>query len=184
VHLQSVAARFGLTPTEIAEIEEECIRDQAKWLTIKDEANWRAHVGREFRGEQEETSGVEPETREGKPEVAGEAREDRAARERTTKQDVHNTTPPPIEYTHDTMHDTAYHDSDIIIPFEHRDEPDDGAVHTEPDRDAIEPPEHELVFPMDTEGDWAEDWDEGMRFDIQGEYMPANYSPAPPPTSL
>jgi hypothetical protein len=73
VHLQSVAAQFGLTPTKIAEIEEECIRDQAEWLAIEDEANWRTHEGREFRGEQEETSGVEPETREGKPDEAGEA---------------------------------------------------------------------------------------------------------------
>ena len=72
VHLQSVAARFGLTPTEIAEIEDECIHNQAEWLAIEDEANRRAREGRELRGEQEETSGVVPETRGGKPEEAEE----------------------------------------------------------------------------------------------------------------
>ena len=81
VHLQSVAAQFGLTPTEMAEIKEECIHNQTEWLAIEDEANRRAREGRELRGEQEEVSGVVQETREGKPEEAKEAREDRAARE-------------------------------------------------------------------------------------------------------
>jgi hypothetical protein len=89
------------------------------------------------------------------------------------------TQPPPLEYTHDMAHGTA-HDDDVI-PFEHRNEPDDGAVRAEPDHDAIEPLARELVFPEDTEGNWAEDMEEEIGFNLQGKYRPDIYSPAPSP---
>jgi len=87
--------------------------------------------------------------------------------------------PPPLEYTHG---DTSYDNDDAYaIPFEHCDEPDDGAVRAEPNHDTIEPLACELVVPEDTGVDWAEDIDEDTGFSIQGEYIPANYPPAPPP---
>ena len=86
--------------------------------------------------------------------------------------------PTPLEYTYGTAHD----DDAYGVPFEHHDEPDDGAVCAEPDRDAIEPLERKLDIPGHTEVDWAEDMDEGIGFNIQGEYMLASYPPAPSPT--
>ena len=34
-HLKLAATQLGFTPTELTTIEEECIRDQTKWLTIE-----------------------------------------------------------------------------------------------------------------------------------------------------
>ena len=90
--------------------------------------------------------------------------------------------PTPLEYTYGMAHDTAHDDDAYGAPSKHHDKPDDGAVRAEPDRNVIEPLEQELVIPGHTKVDWAEDLDEGMRFDRQGEYMPASYSPAPSPT--
>jgi hypothetical protein len=100
-----------------------------------------------------------------------------------TKQDAHNTPPPPLEYTYGTAHNTVHDNNAYGVPSEHHDEPDDGAIRAEPDHDAIEPLTDELVFPRDLEGDWAEDMNEEMGYNLQGEYRPATYSPSPPPPS-
>jgi hypothetical protein len=86
-------------------------------------------------------------------------------------------TPPlPLEYTHDTVYDN-------VVPFKHCNKPDDGAVRAEPDCDTIKLLVRELAFPMDLEGDWAEDINEEMKFNLQSEYRQATYLPSPPPPS-
>jgi len=76
----------------------------------------------------------------------------------------------------------AYDDDDIVTPSKCHDKPDNGTIHAEPDHDAIKPLAHELVFPGDTEVDWAEDLDEEMGFNLQDEYIQATYPPTPAPT--
>jgi hypothetical protein len=104
--------------------------------------------------------------------MAEETHQQQQGRDNTDAQ----TPPPSLEYTHDTVYD------DDDVPFEHHNV-DDGAVRAEPDRDAIEPLERELVFPEDTGVDWAEDLEEEMGSSIQGEYIHNNYPPAPSPAS-
>jgi hypothetical protein len=70
------------TLTEISALEEECIRQQAEWLAIEDEANRTAREGRELGGKQQESRREESEDIEWQPEEMGEAGEDELERHR------------------------------------------------------------------------------------------------------
>jgi hypothetical protein len=74
VHPQSIAAQSGLSLTEIAEIEEDCIHEQTEWLAIE-EAKQKVCKG-ELRGKQEESRGDETEEIEEAPGMGLEQHQD------------------------------------------------------------------------------------------------------------
>ena len=153
IHPDSTAVQLGITPEEMGQI----LEDQAEWM----------------REEEEEERIIEGHTRAEENHHHQQVRDDETDK---------RAPPMPLKYTYSTAHDTAHDDDAYGILFEHHDEPNDGTVCAEPDRNAIEPLERKLNIPGHTEVDWAEELDEEMGFNIQGEYMPASYPPAPSPT--
>jgi hypothetical protein len=152
IHPDSAAAQLGLTPEEMGEL----LADQEEWMREEEEQEEReGHTRAEENHHQQQVRDDETDAR---------------------------APPTPLEYTHGTADDMAHHDDAYGVPFEHHDEPDDGAVCAEPDHDVIEPLERELDIPGHTEVDWAEDMDEGIGFNLQGEYIQDIYPPAPSPT--
>jgi len=152
IHPDSAAVRLGLTPEDM----EEVLEDQAEWMREEEEEEWRGggHTTAEENHHHQQVQDNETDAR---------------------------TPPPPLGYTYGTTYDTAHDDDVHVVLFEHRDEPDDGAVRAEPDHDVTEPLARELAFPGDSERDWAEEMEEEIGFSIQGEYIHSNYPPAPSP---
>ena len=104
IHPGSAAARLGVTPEEMGEI----LADQEEWM----------------REEQEQEQGAGGYTWTEENHHQQQVRDDETDAQ---------TPPPPLEYTHGMTHDTVHDDDVHIDPFEHRDEPNDGAVRAEPD---------------------------------------------------
>ena len=190
----SAAAHLGLTSAEMAPIlqeQRELMRDEyaqpppISALPIIHPGSTAARLGvtpeemEEILADQEEwmREEEEQEERAGGYTWAEETQQQQQGRDNTDTR----TLPPPLKYTHNMAHDDD-DDNVHVVPFKHHDEPNDSTVRAEPDHDVFEPLARELVVPRDAEGDWAEELDEEMGLNIQGEYMPASYPPAPSPT--
>ncbi|KIM80457.1 hypothetical protein PILCRDRAFT_89691 [Piloderma croceum F 1598] len=159
IHPSSVAAQLGLMREEIQEV----LEDQKEWM----------------REQEEQEQGEDGHTMAEKTHQQQRGRDD--------EMDA-RTAPPLLEYTHGMVHD-AMHDYDVpTVPFEHRDESDDGAVCVEPDHSAIEPLVHEPVAPGNEYGDWSEDLNREMAFNLQDPPYPLHTTtplvlpPLPPAT--
>ena len=151
IHPSSAAAQLGLTREEIQEV----LEDQREWMREE---------------EQRHEERVETQHPTETHHQQGEQNDDTDVR----------TAHPLLEYVHSTVYDMAHDNDAQAIPSEDSDGLDDGAVQAEPDHDAIEALTHEPVAPGNGCGDWAEDPDGDMGFNLQGEYT-ARYFPTPSP---
>ena len=165
-------AQLGLTPTELAALEEECIREQTEWLAIEDEADRMVRERGELRGRQEESRREETEEIVRQPEEMEEAREDGLP-----------PSPIPIAQYPPPSPDNGAYDAtgeyvDHVVMTE-GDAFDANNAENEREHDsASEQLARELIVSDDATGSWAEEM-ERIGLELQGEYIAPNY-PAPP----
>jgi hypothetical protein len=86
--------------------------------------------------------------------------------------------------------DIANNNNNIVVPFEYCEKSNDSTPSTEHEHDNM----HELAITDDGHVDWAIGMEEAINLSIQGEHMPARYSPTsaspcltpwyPPPLAL
>ncbi|KIM76999.1 hypothetical protein PILCRDRAFT_12368 [Piloderma croceum F 1598] len=176
IHPDSAAAQLGLTPEELAPI----LQEQQEFLNSLDSMGYKPEQQQHLRNELAQpppiltrptTTQLIPATQQLRltQEEAEEVLQDQEEWMRDEEMREEKA-PSPLEYTHNMAHNN----DDEVGPFEHCNEPDDGAVHAEPDRNAIEPLIHELVVSDNAMGDWSEE----MEMEPQGEYTLTNYSPS------